>query len=307
MNYGAVGDGLTDDSNLEGKIVAPSSIEEWNGHKDTWIEFNDIDGLTIYGGGKFDGRGSVWWKSCNALFIHNCNKLVLSGTRHVNSAKNHISINSCNTVNVLNITTIAPEDSPNTDGIDISESSLINVEDSTFATGERHCKLPRCTLHVGSLGKDGSYQTVEHIHVYNCTFTGTTNGARIKTWKGGSGYARNISFEHIILVNARNPIIIDQNYSDIENEGRSETDAVEVEWVTYRHVKGTCKSETAITLDCGGKFGCRNICMESVNITAAASESRVRASCINAHGSAASTSPPVSDIQPAPKKIKFED
>jgi len=36
---------------------------------------------------------------------------------------------------------------------------------------------------VGSLGKGGEYATVEEVHVKNCTLTGTTNGARIKTWK----------------------------------------------------------------------------------------------------------------------------
>lgn len=30
--------------------------------------------------------------------------------------------------------------------------------------------------------------------------------------QGGSGYARNISFEKITLIGAKNPIIIDQNY-----------------------------------------------------------------------------------------------
>ncbi|TQD88426.1 hypothetical protein C1H46_026022 [Malus baccata] len=37
-------------------------------------------------------------------------------------------------------------------------------------------------------------------------------GARIKTWQGGSGYARNIHFQHIHLREAKNPIIIDQFY-----------------------------------------------------------------------------------------------
>jgi len=35
---------------------------------------------------------------------------------------------------------------------------------------------------IGSLGKNKSYETVEEVHVRNSTFTGTTNGARIKTW-----------------------------------------------------------------------------------------------------------------------------
>lgn len=36
---------------------------------------------------------------------------------------------------------------------------------------------------VGSLGKDNSYATVEDVRVQNCTFTGTSNGGRIKTFE----------------------------------------------------------------------------------------------------------------------------
>ena len=36
---------------------------------------------------------------------------------------------------------------------------------------------------VGSLGKNGAYATAEEIHVRNCSFNGTLNGARIKTWQ----------------------------------------------------------------------------------------------------------------------------
>ena len=39
---------------------------------------------------------------------------------------------------------------------------------------------------VGSLGKDGAYHTVEAVFVKNCTFNGTRNGARIKTWEVGA-------------------------------------------------------------------------------------------------------------------------
>jgi len=36
------------------------------------------------------------------------------------------------------------------------------------------------SLSIGSLGKNKSYETVEEVHVRNCTFTDTTNGARIR-------------------------------------------------------------------------------------------------------------------------------
>ena len=34
---------------------------------------------------------------------------------------------------------------------------------------------------VGSLGINGAFETVEEVHVRNCTFTQSQNGARIKT------------------------------------------------------------------------------------------------------------------------------
>ena len=40
---------------------------------------------------------------------------------------------------------------------------------------------------IGSLGKNGAYETVEEIHVSNCSFTGTQNAARIKTWQVKEG------------------------------------------------------------------------------------------------------------------------
>ncbi|XP_020215376.1 probable polygalacturonase At3g15720 [Cajanus cajan] len=302
---------------LEGNIIAPRNTKAWKGHdSERWIEFLNIDGLIIDGGGQINARGSVWWEFCRenscsrptALFIHNCNKFLLNGTRHLNSARNHISINSCTNSKVYNVTTIAPEDSPNTDGIDISQSSYILIQDSTFATGDDCIAInggtsyinitgvtcgPGHGISVGSLGKKQSYEVVEHVRVYNCSFTGTTNGMRIKTWEGGSGYARNISFQHIILTNTSNPIIIDQKYSDLTNEGKEQTSAVQISGVTYRDVKGTSQSEIAIILDCGGVTGCTDIFMDSINITATSSGSKVRASCNNVHGFTTFTSPPV--------------
>ncbi|KAL9303489.1 hypothetical protein ACSQ67_020752 [Phaseolus vulgaris] len=37
-------------------------------------------------------------------------------------------------------------------------------------------------ISIGSLGRNQSHETVEEVHVWNCSFIDTTNGARIKTW-----------------------------------------------------------------------------------------------------------------------------
>lgn len=38
-------------------------------------------------------------------------------------------------------------------------------------------------ISVGSLGRNREHDTVEEVYVWNCSFTNTQNGARIKTWK----------------------------------------------------------------------------------------------------------------------------
>lgn len=47
----------------------------------------------------------------------------------------HISIYDCKGVDVGHLRILAPGDSPNTDGIDISASSHVNIHDSTIQTG----------------------------------------------------------------------------------------------------------------------------------------------------------------------------
>lgn len=67
-------------------------------------------------------------------------------------------------------------------------------------------------ISFGSLRMDGGRVQVEAIQVDSCSFKATQNKARIKTWQGGSGHARNITFNNIKFYDTENPIIIDQYY-----------------------------------------------------------------------------------------------
>ena len=66
---------------------------------------------------------------------------------------------------------------------------------------------------IGSLGKDQQEDGVQNVTVRTATFTGTQNGVRIKSWgRPSNGFAKNILFQHAVMIDVQNPIVIDQNY-----------------------------------------------------------------------------------------------
>ncbi|XP_040869865.1 probable polygalacturonase At3g15720 [Glycine max] len=303
IDFGAVGDGKTDDTQLQGVIVAPTKDAWVEGNLNTLIMISNVNGLTIDGsGGLIDGYGSAWWacKSCprpSVLIINSCNSVSVTNLNMINSPKSHIHVNGCEGATFSHINISAPGDSPNTDGFDISTSKNIMIEDSTIATGDDCIAIsggssyinvtgiacgPGHGISIGSLGK--KFDTVQEVYVRNCSFIRTTNGARIKTFPNGMGYAKQITFEDITLEQTRNPIIIDQEYRDLTNQ------AVEVSDVTYRGIHGTSLDGRAITLDCG-ESGCYGIVLDQINIVSCLTGKSASCFCNNAHGTATATNP----------------
>ncbi|KAL5850304.1 hypothetical protein ACOSQ4_008317 [Xanthoceras sorbifolium] len=287
-----------------GNVIAPESSQAWTAsNSDCWLCFYDVNGLIMQGSGTINGQGSSWWQ---AMFFHNCNNFDLSGFTIVNSPKMHITINQCNGGSISNIHINSPANSPNTDGIDVSSSTQIHIRDSLIECGDDCIAInggcfninitgiacgPGHGISVGSLGDRGEEDKVEEVYVQNCNFTGTQNGARIKTFQGGSGYARSISFEDITLIDCKNPIIIDQNYGSVHR--KIKTNSLEVSTVSFTSVHGTSANEQAITLDCSSSPGCFNIVMNKINITSSAPGKQTRAYCNNAYGTSSSTHPAV--------------
>ncbi|OMO90842.1 Glycoside hydrolase, family 28 [Corchorus olitorius] len=232
VNFGAVGDGKTDDSGILGNVVAPEATA-WKGSTECWLCFREVNGLFLYGSGQINGNGASWWaqgkgtKRPTALHFHDCNNLKLDGLTHLNSQNNHIGVHHSNGVSISNLHIYAPGDSPNTDGIDISGSTQVFVSNCFIGTGDdciaikggsSNINITKITcgpghgISIGSLGEGGKKENVEQVYVRDVIFNATKNGARIKTAPGGSGYARTISFEEITLINTRYPIEIDQHY-----------------------------------------------------------------------------------------------
>ena len=70
---------------------------------------------------------------------------------------------------------------------------------------------------IGSLGQNQQETGVQNVIVKIASFTNTQNGLRIKSWaRPRNGFARNVIFQPVNMMNVQNSIIIDQNYCPSE-------------------------------------------------------------------------------------------
>ncbi|KAG9154759.1 hypothetical protein Leryth_014255 [Lithospermum erythrorhizon] len=254
---------------INGQIVAPKHPTQWRCYNncETWIEFQGVNGISIHGKGTVDGRGQIWWdlqiKRPTAFKISDSSNVHLSGLHFLNNPRMHVVLDGLQSANVEDLHIHSPEKSPNTDGIHVAHCKYVSIAHSTIRTGDdcisivdgaSHVQVnnimcgPGHGISIGSLGKNGAQDRVEYIHVNDVIFNRSTNGARIKTWQGGRGYAKHITFERISVIDTDNPIIVNQFYCDHEICSNQEN-AVKVSNVTYRHVVGTSKGKAMVTLD----------------------------------------------------------
>ncbi|XP_076915431.1 putative polygalacturonase At3g15720 [Bidens hawaiensis] len=296
--------------NLLGTITAPNTLNGWKDcfSRRFWIYFTSVRGLTIDGPGQIDGQGAVWWKqimatteTCDrptALHFNLCPGLRMKGTTHINSPFLHISVKNCQDVDIGNLQINAPEDSPNTDGIDISASSHINIHDSNIQTGDDCVAInggifdmnvtnvfcgPGHGISIGSLGENEGHDTVEQVRVQYCNITATKNGLRIKT-------VPRILFQDINLVNVENPILIDQHYCTNYACLPESREAVQVSGVMYMNIQGSTATNPAINFNCSEIYKCKNIVTNNVHITGGDGV----AYCKNAQGKFVDTTPSIS-------------
>ena len=107
-------------------------------------------------------------------------------------------------------------------------------------------------ISIGSLGRGSSKADIHSVHVSNCKLKSTMNGLRIKTWQGGSGTARNITYENIDMADVQNPVIINQHYCDsaASSSCRNQGSYVKISDVTYKNIRGTSATKEGITFSC---------------------------------------------------------
>ncbi|XP_031272639.1 polygalacturonase-like [Pistacia vera] len=276
---------------IDGSIVAPTDYRAL-GNSGYWILFIQVDRLSVIGG-TLDAKGSGFWacrksgKSCpvgaRSITFNWANNVVISGLTSINSQLSHLVINSCNNVMVRNVKLIAPDQSPNTDGIHVQSSTGVTINGGTLQTGDDCISIgpgtrnlfmnnikcgPGHGVSIGSLGKDLNEDGVQNVTLTNAVFTGSDNGVRIKSWaRASKSFVRNVVFQNIIMKNTENPIIIDQNYCPNNQGCPRQTSGVKINQVTYRNIQGTSATAEAVTFDCSPSNPCKGIRMHDIKLT----------------------------------------
>ncbi|GLT56206.1 hypothetical protein SLA2020_292670 [Shorea laevis] len=296
---------------IQGTLKALTDISEYTSEE--WIMFEIIDGLTVTGGGTLNGQGFANWQyndckknsKCqllpHSIKFNNVNNSAVYGLTSLNSMSFHVFITRCNNITAYNLNISAPSNSPNTDGIHISSSTLVNITNSTIATGDDCISIgqgntnisvskivcgPGHGISVGSLGKYEDEKNVSGIYVKNCTLLNTTNGARIKTWPASPPLeASNIIFEDLIMYMVKNPVIIDQKYGSHKHDQPSK---VKISKVHFRNIRGSTTSEIAINFACSSAVPCEGIEVANIYLTfngttKASLPPSLTSSCLNAN------------------------
>jgi len=80
---------------------------------------------------------------------------------------------------------------------------------------------------------------VANILVKNITMVDAENGARIKAFGGGTGYARDITFQDFKCESVIQPITIDQRYETSASTCASYPSGVQISDIHYINVTGT--------------------------------------------------------------------
>ncbi|XP_057965550.1 exopolygalacturonase-like [Malania oleifera] len=281
-----------------------------------WIGFRYIDRLVVGGRGAIDAQGSFAWTRNFCSVNTNCQTLPLSmgfdfvtnsrihRIKSINSKNTHINVFACDNLNISRIKILAPDHSPNTDGIRIGESTRIKISQSEIGTGDDCIAMlpgskdilvsevvcgPGRGISVGSLGKYRNEKNVKGIRVERSTFVGTDNGVRIKTWANSAidNVASHFVFENIHMKNVSNPIIVDQEYCPYPPCAEEGHIQVKITDITFKNIWGTSRSKNAVLLRCSPRVPCRNIKLHDINLSYINNEEGSATSlCANADGEA---------------------
>ncbi|KAF7292275.1 Pectin lyase-like protein [Mycena kentingensis (nom. inval.)] len=236
---------------IEGNLTYPEDIPTIqalvgsSSFPGAWFTFSGGTNVTLRGSldphwGWVDGHGQQWWNANNQInrphgwaFSHITNGVIrdmklwkpvawsfsTSGSANIHAFNNRILAPSENTQTAFPF---------NTDGFSAGGNNMlfeanyiVNGDDClTVGSGAHNItwRNSYCEgghgLSIGSLGKGGAVADVQNVLIENTVMKDSLYAARFKSWTGGNGSARNITWKNIAFINVMFPIYVTQNYWD---------------------------------------------------------------------------------------------
>ncbi|KAF8153996.1 pectin lyase fold/virulence factor [Crassisporium funariophilum] len=238
-----------------------------------YIDGTDVQiiGSDDFQWGRFNGFGQQWWDIGNRtlrpqLATFNVTNGLLRGLKVIKPVAWGWNLPGKN-IRVENHFVDAKPDNGtrdntvsfpfNTDGFNLSGQNITvdgyyghNGDDCvSVISGARdivamngYCGFSSHGLSIGSLGRNGAVHTVQNVLFKNWTMDGAVYGARFKSWTGGQGWADNITWEDITLVNVSTGIFITQNYYDQDKGPRPDNinkTSTKLSNVVYKNFTGS--------------------------------------------------------------------
>ncbi|XP_068666567.1 polygalacturonase-like [Aristolochia californica] len=302
---------------LNGILLAPADYNDM-GSSISWLKFHRAEGLSIVGG-YINGQGSTLWAckkgghhcptGARSLQFVNSRNVVVTNLTSINSKFYHIVIDDCDSVTLQGVRIIAPENSPNTDGIHIHQSTNVRVLNAGIKTGDDCISIgpgsknvwvqrvacgPGHGISIGSLGQSEEEDGVQNVTAKHVVFNGTMNGFRIKTWaRPSKGFVNGVLFQTAVMSNVRNPIIIDQSFCDGSGGCPNQNSGIKISGLTYKSIKGTSATEIAMKFNCSASSPCKGIKLQDIKLTYLSSQPAL-SFCKNAQGTAVGSVIPAS-------------
>jgi len=217
------------------------------------ITGKNLTDIAVTGHGTIDGNGKAWWPRSgkkawvgdkplstplprtDMIQFTGCKRVLLENVTISNAAQFHVVPHYCDGVTCRDLKIIAPSNSPNTDGIDPSNSRnvlitrcLIDVGDDNISFKARRDANDKLTVpteniyvtdcvflhgHGVSVGSR-VWSGIRNIVVDNCTFDGTGNGIRVKSARTRGGLMENITYSNIKMKNVGTALTINMYYFD---------------------------------------------------------------------------------------------
>ncbi|ESK92387.1 glycoside hydrolase family 28 protein [Moniliophthora roreri MCA 2997] len=231
---------LPDDMPTVQAIVASS---DFSGH---WFFFNGGTNVTLRGSkdhkwGWVDAHGQSWWdaqEQNNRPHGWRFNKIdggVITDMKLWKPIAWSFSTSGSNNLHAYNNRIFAMSNSNsfpfNTDGFSAGGTNML-FEDNFIQNGDDcitvgngakniHFRNSYCEgghgLSIGSLGKDGQVADVQNVLIENVVMVNSLYGARFKSWTGGNGLARNITWRNIAVRDVPFPVGPRPNSTSLNN------------------------------------------------------------------------------------------